>query len=375
MAKKTAAVLGLELLLAPDGLENLIITGKSKKPSLIVLVGEDPFVNRHILSQLRKCIHQDEGDTAWACREFSGDDQPDPRDVLDEVATVPMFSDAARIAIVRRADSFVSAHREILEGVASHKSDGGGFLILEVRSFPSNTRLAKAVQQHGVAITTSIPPRFDLKKWLRQWAQQAHSIDLPAATADTILDRLGDKLGQIDQALTTFATTLPKDGNRTLLPEMVDTIEGMGNQRTVWEMVDAAAAGRTAEAIGLLEQLIQSGESPIGLSAQAATVLRRYSTAARLLAGPKRPASLREALKEAGVATWPKAMNQAEMALRSLGSQRCRQLPNWLESLDRSLKAEASRGPRARLAIERFFCMMSASNGDPYKRPEGQTHS
>ena len=116
-------------------------------------------------------------------------------------------------------------------------------------------------------------------------------------------------------------------------------------------------------------------ESPIGLSAQAATVLRRYSTAARLLASPKRPASLREALKEAGVATWPKAMNQAEMALRSLGSQRCRQLPNWLESLDRSLKAEASRGPRARLAIERFFCMMSASNGDPYKRPEGQTHS
>ena len=159
MAKKTAAVLGLELLLAPDGLENLIITGKSKKPSLIVLVGEDPFVNRHILSQLRKCIHPDEDDTAWACREFSGDDQPDPRDVLDEVATVPMFSDAARIAIVRRADSFVSAHREILEGVASHKSDGGGFLILEVRSFPSNTRLAKAVQQHGIAITTSIPPR------------------------------------------------------------------------------------------------------------------------------------------------------------------------------------------------------------------------
>ena len=82
---------------------------------MVVLVGDDQFVNRLILSRLRKCIHPDEDDTSLACREFSGDDQPDPRDILDEIATVPMFGDAARIAIVRRADSFVSAHRELLE--------------------------------------------------------------------------------------------------------------------------------------------------------------------------------------------------------------------------------------------------------------------
>ena len=255
---------------------------------MVVLVGDDPFVNRLILSRLRKCIHPDEDDTSWACREFSGDDQPAPRDILDEVATIPMFGDAARIAIVRRADSFVSAHREILESVASKNSGRGGFLVLEVRSFPSNTRLAKAVHQHGLAIITSTPPRFDLVKWLRQWARHAHSIDLPVATADTILERLGDELGQIDQALTTFAAALPQEGKRTLPPEMVDSLDGMGNQRTVWEMVDAAAAGRTSEAISLLDKLIQSGESPIGLIAQAATVLRRYSTAARLLGGPNR---------------------------------------------------------------------------------------
>jgi len=374
VAKKKAGALGLDLLLDPERLKSLINEGDNK-PSMVVLAGDDPFVNRLILSRLRKCIHPDEDDTSWACREFSGDDQPDPRDIIDEVATIPMFGDAARIAIVRRADSFVSAHREILESVASRNSGRGGFLVLEVRSFPSNTRLAKAVHQHGLAIITTTPPRFDLVKWLRQWARHAHSIDLPVATADTILERLGDELGQIDQALTTFAAALPQEGKRTLPPEMVDSLDGMGNQRTVWEMVDAAAAGRTSEAISLLEKLIQSGESPIGLIAQAATVLRRYSTAARLLGGPNRPASLGAALKEAGVASWPKAMNQAEMALRSLGSHRCRQLPNWLESLDRSLKAEASRGPRARLAIERFFCMMSSSTGKPHKQNTNQTHS
>ena len=362
MAKKKAGVLGLDLLLDKKSLKGLFVEPENK-PSMVVLVGDDQFVNQHILSRLRKCIHSEEEDESWAWREFSGEDQPDPRDIFDEVATVPMFSTAARIATVRRADSFVSSHREILENFAGRRPGNGGFLMLEVRSFPSNTRLAKAVQQHGLIITTSTPPRFDLTGWLQKWAAQIYSIQLPAVTASTILERLGNELGQIDQALSTFAAALPLDGKRSLPPEMVDSLEGMGHQRTVWEMVDAAAAGRTTEAISLLNSLLDAGESPIGLTAQAATVLRRYSTAARLLRGPDRPTSLGAALKEAGVASWPKALSQAEFALRNLGSHRCQELPKWLESLDRSLKAESSRGLRARLAIERFFCLMSTSAG------------
>jgi hypothetical protein len=98
-------------------------------------------------------------------------------------------------------------------------------------------------------------------------------------------------------------------------------------------------------------------------------VFRRYATAARLLAGPDRPAGIPAALREAGVASWPKALAEAERALRHLGSQRCRQLPAWLEATDRSLKAEASRGLRARLALERFFCKMAGSAPPVPSRP------
>ena len=99
----------------------------------------------------------------------------------------------------------------------------------------------------------------------------------------------------------------------------------------------------------------------------------RYSTAARLLAGPKRPTNLAAALREAGVTAWPKALAEAEQALRHLGSRRCRQLPTWLEATDRSLKAEASRGLRARLALERFFCKMAGpATGGP-NRPSPQS--
>jgi DNA polymerase III delta subunit len=141
-------------------------------------------------------------------------------------------------------------------------------------------------------------------------------------------------------------------------------------------MIDAAAMGRTDEAVAQLAQLLEAGENPIGISAQMASVLRRLSTAARLLSLPtavERPEGVEAALREAGVAAWPKAISQAKDSLAHLGPQRARRLPLWLLELDRSLKGEASRGLRARLALERFFCKMSGSAGrsTPAARPRG----
>jgi DNA polymerase III delta subunit len=135
-------------------------------------------------------------------------------------------------------------------------------------------------------------------------------------------------------------------------------------------MIDAAAGGDTRRAIAELADLIESGENPIGIAAQIAAVLRRLSTAARLLAlpaGAGRPAGVEQALREAGVAAWPKALVQAKESLQQLGPRRARRLPMWLLELDRALKGEASRGLRARLALERLFCKMTRG-GDPAGR-------
>jgi hypothetical protein len=78
-----------------------------------------------------------------------------------------------------------------------------------------------------------------------------------------------------------------------------------------------------------------------------------------LPAGDGRPRGVEEALREAGVAAWPKALAQARESLMQLGARRSRQLPVWLMELDRSLKSDASRGLRARLALERLFCKMA----------------
>lgn len=372
MPKQSAGLCGLDLMLDHTALATAA-EPPADAAAVIVLAGDCPFVSRHLLHQLRDIFCPSQEDRSWAWREFSGDDQPDPRDVLDEAATAPMFATATRVAVVRRADSFVSSARDLLERIADRPRGNRGLVILEVKSFPATTRLAKAVGRHGLQIDVGVPARFNLSGWLRKWAKHSHQADLPATAASMLLERLGNDLGQVDQAVGSLAAACTAKGERVIAPEAVDALGGTGNQRTAWEMLNAAAAGQTAEAVTLLGSLLDAGESPVGLSAQAASVFRKYATTARLLAGPDRPAGIEAALREAGVAAWPKALAEAERALRHLGSRRCRELPSWLAEVDRSLKAEASRGLRARLALERFFCMMAGpppmATGRP--RPPG----
>jgi DNA polymerase III subunit delta len=352
----------LDLLLDPAGL-------RFESATIVVLSGGEPFLARHCLGLLRDRLVPDEADRAWAWREFAGDEPLDPRDVFDEAATVPLFASATRAAVVRQADAFVTAAREALEKIASAPRGHRGLVILEVKSFPATTRLAKAALAQGLVIETAIPPRHNTAGWVRKWAETVHGVKLAAATAEQLLERLGGHLGQVDQALARIAAATPAAARgKPVPPDAIDGFVGSPGERSAWGMIDAAAAGDTPTALGELAELLDAGESPIAIAAQASAVLRKLASAARLLALPPeagRPAGVEPALREAGVAAWPKALAQARESLAQLGAARARRLPIWLRDLDLALKGEASRGLRARLAVERLFCKMARSQDRP----------
>jgi hypothetical protein len=174
MAKQSAGLCGLDLMLDPAALATAA-EPPADAPAVIVLAGDCPFVSRHLLHQLRDIFCPSEEDRSWAWREFSGDEQADPRDVLDEAATAPMFATATRVAVVRRADSFVSSARDLLERIANRPRGNRGLVILEVKSFPATTRLAKAVGRHGLQIDVSVPARFNLSGF-QSFADSCRSI-------------------------------------------------------------------------------------------------------------------------------------------------------------------------------------------------------
>lgn len=349
----SSALSALDVLIDAPSAERL------QQASMVAVVGDDTFLAGETLGVLRNVLCPDEDDRSWAWREFAGDAIDDPRDVFDEAATMPMFASATRSAVVRTADLFVTKARGMLEQLADSRG-GRGLVILELKSLPGNTRLAKVLAKQGLIIEALVPAKTDLSSWLRRWAKARHGCTLPAATAERLIERLAGNLGQIAQAVSRLAAS----SGTTIPPEAVDDVAGSPRERSAWQMAEAAAAGRAAEAVATLADLIEAGENPIGLAAQTASVFKRLSTAARLLSLPRdagRPARLEDALRQAGVAAWPKALEAAREALVQLGPTRARALPAWLMAVDRSLKGDASRGLRARLALERLICKMRAT--------------
>jgi len=346
--------------------------------AVLALVGDEPFLAGQMALVMRDRLVPDEGDRAWAWREFEGDQVEDPRDVFDEVATAPLFGDVTRVAVVRGADPFVSRCRATLETLAGAPRGSRGILVLQAKTLPSNTRLAKALAGRKALVDLAVPSRLDLAAWVRHWATSRHALDLEPATAERLLERLGKDLGQVDQALRRVAAARPA-GSAAVRPEEIDDMAGSAQERSAWGMIDDAAAGDAPRALSALADLIAAGESPVALLAQSATSLRRLATAARLLAPPPgghRPPSFDEALKQAGVAAWPKALAQARQALQQLGRHRALRLPEALADLDRALKGEASRGLRSRLALERLVCMMARERqgAGPRRAPGSPDH-
>src|SRR5260370_39514657 len=117
------------------------------EPSRVyALYGDDEYLRSESERAIvRLALGPDADDFAVA--RFPGD-QAALADVLDELRTLPFLA-RRRVVVVENADAFVTAHRAALEQYMSHLAERG-VLVLSVRSWPSNTKLAKLVAQKGL---------------------------------------------------------------------------------------------------------------------------------------------------------------------------------------------------------------------------------
>jgi DNA polymerase-3 subunit delta len=375
MAKSAAAKSGVV-----DALEFLSHPDKFPPGSVCAVFGDDAFLKGEVLVALRrKLISGDDGEFGLSV--FAGRDAQ-LRDIHDSLASVSLFGDGQRVVIVEEADAFVSEYRAELEDLvasrsrepsetrsASARRTYGSVLILDVKTWPSNTRLAKAVAGIGLAIKCEAPNERQIKTWLTQRAKSVHNVRLESAAAEALLELVPPELGILVQEIAKLELIVGAD--RVIDEKLVQENVGGWRTRQVWDMVDAAADGRAADALGYLDRLITSGEKPFGLLPQMSSTLRKFATATQIIETAERSrqrVSPREALSQAGVP--PFKLGDAERQLRQLGRQRARQLTEWLLATDLAMKSYNSSDDRARMEIERLIVRLSTpSNVGPPSRP------
>ena len=136
-----------------DALKFLDKTSKPKKQPIYVVAGDEDFLKR-------RCVHAltagllGEADPSLALSSYPGD-KADFSSIRGELDTLPFLCDL-RLVIVDQADPFVTKFRGLLEKYCE-KPSASGILILEVKSWPGNTKLAKLVPSRRRCCAKGLP--------------------------------------------------------------------------------------------------------------------------------------------------------------------------------------------------------------------------
>ena len=349
-AAKSAVIPATTFLLAPD---------KHPAGPVCAVSGDEVFLKREVLVALRQQVLGSDQDE-FSLTTFSGGGLA-LRDVRDALATASLFGSGRRLVIVEEADDFVSENRAELENYVA-KPQPGGVLVLEVKTWPSTTRLAKAVASGGLTVECKSLKEHETKRWIVQRAKSRYDVRLQGSAADALLELLPPELGILEQELAKLS--LLTGESRTIEVDVV--LENVGGWRTrkTWDMVDAAAEGRAADALEQLGRLLASGEKPHGLLPQMSHSLRQLAAATQLVEAAEAAGgrlSLSSALQQAGVP--PFKLATAERQLRQLGRERAKRLTAWLLAADLAIKGHNSSDARARFELERLIVRLSAAQG------------
>lgn len=307
---------------------------------VLVLYGSERYLKLEMLKLIPACGGDDD-DVAFT--RVAGKDA-DLRSVCDELLTVSMFGDQ-RIVLIDDADDFVSNNRAGLEKYVAHPAKSG-LLVLDVKSWPKNTKLAKATEKIGLNVECSEMKGSALNKWLMKTADSVHGKSLSQDTAALIVQLAGDSFGLLQQELDKLAALV--GDNREITQEDVMRVVGGWRIQTTWTMLDAIRDGRVGQAIEYLDQLLLAGDAPQKVLGGLTFTFRKLAQATEYA---RQTRDLPGALRSAGV--FPQAIGPSERYLKRLGFEKASRILQLLVEADASMKGGSRVDPR--LQLEALF--------------------
>jgi DNA polymerase-3 subunit delta len=322
-----------------DAMQFLDKAAKTKRQPLYALVGDEDFLKRRVRETIVATILGD-ADPAFAVSNYPAE-KLDFSTVRNDLDTLP-FLGPCRIVIVEDADEFVTAHRAKLEEYAAHPSSAG-VLVLEVKSFPETTRLAKALPD-AAKIACKAPYESKLPAWCIGWAKSAHGKKLNSDAAELLVQLVGNAMGLLDQELEKLAVAI---GSKPAIEaDDVERLVSRSSTADVFRILDAIGDGRPKAALNVLETLLNEGEDPMAILAPLSYQLRKLAAVGRGVANKE---SLGQAMDAAGIPKWEKARIGCEKQVKWLGLRRLGLLTEWMVELDLGLKGGSALPKEAQL--------------------------
>jgi DNA polymerase-3 subunit delta len=319
--------------------------GRAKVQPVYVLAGDEDFLKRQAIQTIRNLVFGS-NDDQFGLSTYAGDTAVFAT-VRNELETTP-FLGSRRLVIVEGADPFVTKHRDALEKYVAAPA-ASGVLVLEVKSWPSNTRLAKLMNDAST-IVCKAPMAAKLPEWCVRWTAARHQKELAGAAARLLVELVGPEMGLLEQELAKLAVYVGKAPRISTAD--VDQLVGKSRAENIFKIFDAIGAGDAGEALSILDRLFDKGEDPMAILGGVSWAVRRLAQVARLCAQGH---SLGTAFDRAEVV--PFARRGMEQQLRHLGRERAGRLYDWLLEVDLGLKGSSQLPPRT--LLERFVVRLA----------------
>jgi len=322
-----------------------------RPPGVVVLYGEETHLKQQCLARLTEAVLGAGPDAAVGLVKFAGK-ETELKTVKAELQTVGMFV-SSRLVVVEDADDFVTKYRELLEAYCL-KPASRSVLVIECKSWKTNTRLAKKIVEMGLELDCGELAAGPLQKWITDFAAAAHGKQISRDSASLLVELAGTGLGQLSQELAKLASFV---GDRPQIkPDDVRQLVGGWRAEETWTMTNAVRDGNSELALTCLSKLLHAGEAAPKILGGLIYVFKKFAIATEQ---SRRKTPLRDALREAGV--FPRDIEISERYLKRLGRARADQLFSRLADADRDLKG-GSRVPD-RLQLERLLLWLSGQLG------------
>lgn len=320
---------------------------KAKPQPVYVLSGDEAFLKRQVVAALETLLLGD-ADAAFALTSVAGD-KAEWSAVRSELETLPFLS-PRRVVVVDAADPFVTKYRSQLERYVAAPAKSGT-LVLDVKTWPATTRLAKAVPDEAT-IVCKTPQAQRIAPWCVSRAKAGHGKRLDADAAAWLVELVGHELGLLDQEIGKLAAYV---GDRPAINRAdIDAMVGRSRAAETFRIFDAIGQGKATEALTILGRLLDAGEEPLKVLGAFSWQLQRLAKVGRLTRQGQSPAS---AFDETGVPPFARA--GLEQQLRHLGKLRIAKLYDWLVETDVAMKSTDDLPPR--VLLERLVVRLARS--------------
>lgn len=223
--------------------------------SIYVIAGKDAFrIRRQVELLLDRLLKPEQRELALYQPKTG---EAELREVLDELRTLPFLA-PRRVVLLDDAGDFISEYREGLEKYFDAPSSCG-VLILTVKSWPGNTKLAKKLPAVGELIEIDELKRYQLPAFVVECARDEYNKKIEMEAAELLVEWVGDEPGALHSEVEKLAIYV--DRKTAITIEDVESLTGHNRVLGAFDVIDKLVAKNLSGALDALRQMFAADKS------------------------------------------------------------------------------------------------------------------